>query len=350
MKSTLSGPLELFNFQQRPEDLIILEGPTCFDDYLGQEVIKEKLKVYVKACVQRQEPLDHLLLFGPPGLGKTTLARVMAKELNVPLKITSAPVLERGGDLVAILSNLGPREVLFIDEIHRLPKPVEEVLYSAMEEFAVDMMIGQGATAKSMRLPLNPFTLIGATTRTGMISAPLQTRFGITERLDFYSPTELGQIVIQNSAVLNMTIHTDAANLIGSRARGTPRIVKRILRRVRDFAQVNDQTHINLEIAHKGLTFLGLDEDGLSKLDRELLLILLRDFNGGPVGLDTLAAVTGEDRETIEDFCEPYLLRQGLLQKTARGRQIPLQKMTSLRKKFLIETTDFQQTLFNSPD
>lgn len=350
MKSTLTGPLELFNFQQRPEDVMLPEGPSCFDDYLGQEAIKEKLKVYVKACVQRQEPLDHLLLFGPPGLGKTTLARVMARELNVPLRITSAPVLERGGDLVAILSNLGPREVLFIDEIHRLPKPVEEVLYSAMEEFAVDMMIGQGATAKSMRLPLNPFTLIGATTRTGMISAPLQTRFGITERLDFYSPEELGQIVKQNSIVLNMTIDEDAANLIGSRARGTPRIVKRILRRVRDFAQVNDKTHIDLEGARKGLSFLGLDEDGLSKLDRELLLILIRDFNGGPVGLDTLAAVTGEDRETIEDFCEPYLLRQGLLQKTARGRQIPLQKLTQLRKKFLIGITDLQQTLFDPQD
>ena len=347
MKSTLSGPVELFNFQQRPEDLQIQDGPQTFDEYLGQKAIKEKLKVYVKACAQREEPLDHLLIFGPAGLGKTTLARVMAKELGVSLKITSAPVLERGGDLVAILSNLAPREVLFIDEIHRLPKPVEEVLYSAMQEFAVDMMIGQGATAKSMRLPLNPFTLIGATTRTGMLSAPLQTRFGIVERLDFYTAEELGTIVKQNCSYLGITIDDAAANLIGSRARGTPRIVKRILRRVRDFAQVNNCDHINLEVATKGLLFLGLDEDGLSKLDREILLVLLRDFDGGPVGLDTLAAVTGEDRETIEDFCEPYLLRQGLLQKTARGRQIPLQKLTQLRKKFLIGTHELQHTLFD---
>ncbi len=346
MKSTLSGPVELFNFQQRPEDTQIQDGPQTFAEYLGQSAIKEKLNVYVKACVQREEPLDHLLIFGPAGLGKTTLARVMAKELGVPLKITSAPVLERGGDLVAILSNLAPREVLFIDEIHRLPKAVEEVLYSAMQEFAVDMMIGQGATAKSMRLPLNPFTLIGATTRTGMISAPLQTRFGIVERLDFYTPEELGTIVKQNAAFLGITIDDTAANLIGSRARGTPRIVKRILRRVRDFAQVNNQDHITLEIARKGLEFLGLDEDGLSKLDRELLLVLLRDFDGGPVGLETLAAVTGEDKETIEDFCEPYLLRQGFLQKTPRGRQIPLQKAASLRKKFLIGADSLQQSLF----
>ena len=350
MKSTLSGPIELFNFQQRPEDAQIQDGPKTFAEYLGQEVIKEKLNVYVKACAQREEALDHILIFGPAGLGKTTLARVIAKELDVPLKVTSAPVLERGGDLVAILSNLAPREVLFIDEIHRLPKAVEEVLYSAMQEFAVDMMIGQGATAKSMRLPLNPFTLIGATTKTGMISAPLQTRFGIVERLDFYTAEELGTIAQQNATFLNITIDEDAANLIGSRARGPPRIVKRILRRVRDFAQVHGNAHISLEIAKKGLLFLGLDDDGLSKLDREILLVLLRDFDGGPVGLDTLAAITGEDKETIEDFCEPYLLRQGLLQKTSRGRQIPASKIISLRKKFHLEPDSLQRKLFEEPN
>ncbi|MBM3894536.1 Holliday junction branch migration DNA helicase RuvB [Candidatus Dependentiae bacterium] len=348
MKSTLNGPIELFNFQQKPEDIQQQDGPQTFQDYLGQEVIKQKLSVYVKACAQREEPLDHLLIFGPAGLGKTTLARVIAKELNVPFKVTSAPVLERGGDLVAILSGLAPREVLFIDEIHRLPKPVEEVLYSAMQEFAVDMMIGQGAMAKSVRLPLNPFTLIGATTKTGMISAPLQTRFGIVERLDFYTAEELGTIAEQNAKYLNISIDPDAATLIGSRARGTPRIVKRILRRVRDFAQVHgNNSHISMDLAKQGLSFLGLDDDGLSKLDREILLVLLRDFDGGPVGLETLAAITGEDKETIEDFCEPYLLRQGLLQKTPRGRQIPPSKMMALRKKFLVESISLQKSIFD---
>jgi Holliday junction DNA helicase RuvB len=344
----MDGAVELFSLKERPEDTQTVFGPQSFKEYLGQDGVKEKLRVFVEASRLREDPLDHLLLFGPPGLGKTTLARVMAHELGAPIRITSAPALERGGDLVAILSNLSPREVLFIDEIHRLPKAVEEVLYSAMEEFAVDMIIGQGASAKTMRLPLNPFTLVGATTRTGMISAPLQTRFGIVERLDFYSPEELGKIVLQNAEALNISIDESAALMIGERGRGTPRIVKRIIRRVRDFAQVKGVETVTLEIAAEALEFLGLDEDGLTKLDRELLISILRDFDGGPVGLDTLAAVTGEDRETIEDFCEPYLLRKGFLQKTARGRQVPIAKLHQLRQRFWGISHDLQQGIFGS--
>lgn len=334
---------ELLTLQETSEDRSFTFEPNAFDDYLGQKELKEKLKIYVQASKMRKEPLDHVLLFGPPGLGKTTLAKVIAQELAVPFKITSAPVLERSGDLVAILSGLVAQEVLFIDEIHRLPKQVEEILYSAMENFCVDVIIGQGAGAKSIRLPLNPFTLIGATTKTGLISAPLQTRFGISERLDFYEPEELASIVDQNANFLGMPIDADAALEIGRRARGTPRIVKRILRRVRDFAQVHGFTVISLEIVAKGLQFLDIDEDGLDKLDRSYLSAILRDFDGGPVGLETLAAVTGEDKDTLEDVCEPYLIRQGLLLKTPRGRQIPSKKILSLRRKLLQEEPKEQQ-------
>ncbi len=334
------APIELLNIQETPEDKIITFEPSSFDEYLGQQELKEKLNVYVQASAMRDEPLDHLLVFGPPGLGKTTLARVIAKELNAPFKITSAPILERMGDLVAILSGLGPKEVLFIDEIHRLPNNVEEMLYSAMENFCVDVIIGQGAGAKSIRLPLQPFTLVGATTKMALLSGPLQTRFGIVERLDFYTPEDLAQIVIQNATQYNIAIKHDAALAIGKRARGTPRIVKRILRRVRDFAQVNKYELIDIEIVNQALSFLNIDQDGLTKLDRKLLTHILKDFDGGPVGLETLAALTGEDKETIEDVCEPFLMRQGLLQKTPRGRQIPAKKVYSLRRRLLGETID----------
>jgi Holliday junction DNA helicase RuvB len=271
----------------------------------------------------------------------------MAKELGVNLKITSAPILERTGDLVALLSGIGPSEILFIDEIHRLPKNVEEILYSAMEQFCVDVIIGQGAGAKSVRLPLNRFTLIGATTKTSLVSAPLQTRFGIVERLDFYTADELTQIALQNAHFLGISLLPDAAMCIGKRARGTPRIVKRIVRRVRDFAQVKSCPVIDVAIVEQALQFLGIDEDGLNKLDRDLLSHILRDFDGGPVGIETLAAMTGEDRETLEDVIEPFLLRIGLLQKTPRGRMIPAKKIPVLRRTLLDDRGDHQKTLFD---
>ncbi|MCF7799963.1 Holliday junction branch migration DNA helicase RuvB [Candidatus Babeliales bacterium] len=342
----LEMPLELLNLQETSEDKVLTFEPSCFDDYLGQHEIKEKLKVYTKACKDRSDTLDHVLLFGPPGLGKTTLAKVVAKELSVSFKITSAPILERSGDLVAILSNLQAKEVLFIDEIHRLPKNVEEILYSAMENFCVDMIIGQGAGAKSIRLPLQPFTLIGATTKTSLISGPLQTRFGIVERLDFYEPEDLAQIVIQNANFFKIPILPEAALSIGRRARGTPRIVKRILRRVRDFAQVHNHKIIDNQIVDLALKFLGIDEDGLNKLDRQILTHIIKDFDGGPVGVETLAALTGEDKETLEDVCEPFLIRQGLLIKTSRGRQISPKKFLYLKRKLLGEKTDGQINIF----
>lgn len=333
----LETPIELLNLQEVAEDKVLTFEPTSFDEYLGQKEIKEKLNIFAKACKLREEALDHILLFGPPGLGKTTLAKVIGKELDVPVKITSAPVLERTGDLVAILSNLGAREILFIDEIHRLPKNVEEILYTAMENFCVDMIIGQGAGAKSIRLPLKQFTLIGATTRTSLVSSPLQTRFGIVERLDFYEPEDLADIVVQNAQFLGFPILPQAALIIGKRSRGTPRIAKRIFKRVRDFAQVNQYKMIDEQIVESALKFLDIDEDGLNKLDRKILTHMLKDFGGGPVGIETLSAMTGEDKETLEDVCEPFLLRLGLIQKTSRGRSITPNKILSLRRKLLGE-------------
>jgi holliday junction DNA helicase RuvB len=342
----MQAPIELLNLQETQEDKVLTFEPESFDEYLGQKEIKEKLKLYVSACKIRKEYLDHILLFGPPGLGKTTLAKVIAKELGVKFRITSAPVLERSGDLVAIISNLQENEILFIDEIHRLPKNVEEILYSAMENFAVDMIIGQGAGAKSIRLPLKPFTLIGATTRTSLISGPLQTRFGIVERLDFYDGQSLANIVAQNAKFLNVPILPEAALEIGKRARGTPRIVKRIFRRVRDYAQVNKYSLIDLEVVNLALKFLDIDENGLNKLDRRILTHIIKDFDGGPVGLETLAAMTGEDKATLEEVCEPYLIRMGLIQKTTRGRQINPKKYISLRRKLLGENISEQGSLF----
>ncbi|MCB9493799.1 MAG: Holliday junction branch migration DNA helicase RuvB [Epsilonproteobacteria bacterium] len=342
----MQSPFELLNLQESAEDNSLHFQPSKFDEYLGQKEIKEKLNVYVQAAKLREEPLDHLLLFGPPGLGKTTLARVMAQELGVEMKITSAPILERSGDLVAILSSVEKGQILFIDEIHRLPKNVEEILYSAMENFCVDVIIGQGAGAKSIRLPLAPFTLIGATTKTSLISGPLQTRFGIVERLDFYSPEELSEIVKQNAQFLNLAIEDDAALCIGQRARGTPRIVKRLVRRVRDFVQVNKRAVADLDLVQKALEFFGIDQDGLTNLDRRLLVHMLKDFDGGPVGVETLAAMTGEDKDTIEDVCEPFLIRMGLLQKTPRGRQVNPKKIFYLRKRLLNEEAEEQGSCF----
>jgi len=317
--------------EERQHDFV----PKTFDDYLGQSELKEKLQVYAQAAKMRKEPLDHLLLFGPPGLGKTTLAQVMAHVMEVEIKICSGPMLERTGDLVAILSGLEERDILFIDEIHRMHANVEEVLYTAMEQFRVDVIIGQGAGAKSINLPLSPFTLVGATTKSGMLSAPLRSRFGITERLDFYADEDLRDIVMQLAEFLKVSISSDSALKIGRCARGTPRVAKKLLRRVRDVAQVNNENIITSEIVKKSLGFLGIDDEGLCSVDHLILKIIIDRFNGGPVGLDTLASMIGEDRDTIESVYEPFLMRKGYIERTPRGRQIPAKELVLLRSRLV---------------
>lgn len=309
--------------------------PKQFSDYLGQEELKKKLSIYTKAALIRNEPLDHLLFFGPPGLGKTTIATIMANVMNVNIKITSGPVMHRAGDLVAILSSLNPRDILFIDEIHRMPTQVEEVLYNAMENFCVDIIIGQGASAKIVNLPISPFTLIGATTKSGMISAPLRTRFGITERLEYYNAKDLSLIVEQTANYLKFEIDQEASFLIGSAARGTPRIAKKITRRVRDIIQVSHQEMATLKVVEEALIFLGIDNLGLTTVDHEILKEIIIKFNGGPVGIETIAAIVGEDAETLQEVYEPYLLRIGYLEKTSRGRQIPHMILPKLKAKYL---------------
>lgn len=322
-------PLHLLSLATTPEHTLDFQ-PKQFSDYLGQDELKAKLELYTKAALLRKEPLDHLLLFGPPGLGKTTLATIMAAVMEVGIKICSGPMLERTGDIVALLSSLEPRDILFIDEIHRMPIAVEEVLYSAMEQFRVDVIIGQGAGAKSVNLPINPFTLIGATTKSGLISAPLRTRFGITERLDFYKPEDLQKIVEQTIQFLKFSITPEAAYQIAKASRGTPRIAKKLSRRVRDVAQVNNHAIITPEIVREALAFVGVDENGLTTVDHRIIKTLVEKYHGGPAGLETLAALIGEDAQTIEEVYEPYLMRCGYLEKTSRGRQIPplmLQKL-----------------------
>ena len=324
----------ILTLQETPEERLFDFNPRSFEEYLGQQELKEKLHVYTQAAKMRGEPLDHLLLFGPPGLGKTTLAQIMAHIMGVGIKICSGPMLERTGDLVALLSSLDPRDIFFIDEIHRMPSNVEEVLYSAMEHFRVDIIIGQGAGAKSINLPIHPFTLVGATTKSGMLSAPLRSRFGIIERLDFYTEEDLQLIVLQNAAFLNITLSEPSALLIAQSARGTPRIAKKILRRVRDFAQVTNANNANEKLVQDALAFLGIDNDGLNTLDNMLLRKIIENFNGGPVGLETLAALLGEDKDTLEEVYEPFLMRKGYLEKTARGRQIPYKTLPYLKSKF----------------
>lgn len=331
--------VSIIALQETPEERSTDFCPKTFDDYLGQKELKDKLHLFTHAAKMRQEPLDHLLLFGPPGVGKTTLSQIMAHVMGVGIKICSGPMMERTGDLVAILSSLDPRDILFIDEIHRMPSNVEEVLYNAMEHFRVDVIIGQGAGAKSINLPIHPFTLVGATTKSGMISAPLRSRFGIIERIDFYSNEDLQQIVLQSATFLKLNLDWQAALIIGSCARGTPRIAKKILRRVRDFAQVKNIPHINDNLVHQALEFLGIEPGGLTKIDIMLLQKIIENFNGGPVGLETIAALIGEDPETIEMVYEPFLLQKGFLEKTARGRQIPHKKLPYLKQRFLGQNT-----------
>jgi len=329
----MKKPLVL-DLGETPEERTHDFSPQSFDDYLGQKELKEKLSIYTQAAKMRNEPLDHLLLFGPPGLGKTTLATIMAHVMNVNIKLCSGPMIERAGDLVGILSSLQARDIFFIDEIHRMPTNVEEVLYNAMEQFKIDVIIGQGAGAKSVSLPLNPFTLVGATTKSGIISAPLRSRFGIIERLDFYSNEELRDIVLQSAQFLQLNITPDAAFIVGASSRGTPRIAKKIVRRIRDLSQVH-KVHADKEFVQKSLSFLGIDNDGLTAVDLMILKKIVCNFNGGPVGLDTLASLIGEDADTIELAYEPYLLRKGYLERTSRGRQIPTIMLPHLMKRFL---------------
>lgn len=296
--------------------------PKYLDDYVGQDKVKENLKVFIEAAKKRGEPLDHVLLYGPPGLGKTTLASIVANEMKVNLKITSGPAIEKPGELAAILNNLNENDVLFIDEIHRLNRQVEEVLYPAMEDYAIDVMIGKGAAARSIRLELPRFTLIGATTRAGMLSAPLRDRFGVVNRLEFYTTEELQDIIERSAYMLKIDLDPAGAVEIARRSRGTPRLANRLLKRVRDFAEVEYQGSITYEVANDALNRLEVDVHGLDEMDRQILLTMIEKFDGKPVGLDTLAAAIGEDPGTIEDVYEPYLIKHGFINRTPRGRMV----------------------------
>jgi len=305
-----------------PEDAQYEAGlrPRTLDDYIGQDRVRENLQVSIAAARQRGEALDHVLLYGPPGLGKTTLAYVIANELGVEIRSTAGPIIEKAGDLAAMLSNLQPRDVLFIDEVHRMSATIEETLYPAMEDYEIDIMIGQGPGARSVKLDIQPFTLIGATTRAGLLTSPLRARFGIVHRLDYYTDADIGEIVRRSARILSVPIETEAASEIARRARGTPRVANRLLRRIRDYAQVRAQGEITVDVALRALALLEVDESGFDEIDRRLLRTIIDKFGGGPVGVASLAAAMSEERDTIEDIYEPFLIQHGFLDRTPRGR------------------------------
>ena len=306
--------------QKEEESLDRAIRPKYLDEYIGQPQVREQMKIFIQAAKQRSDALDHVLIFGPPGLGKTTLANIVANEMNVNLRTTSGPVLEKAGDLAAMLTNLEPNDVLFIDEIHRLSPVVEEILYPAMEDYQLDIMIGEGPAARSIKIDLPPFTLIGATTRAGSLTSPLRDRFGIVQRLEFYRVEDLEYIVSRSAKFLGMDLSKEGAYLIAKRSRGTPRIANRLLRRVRDYADVKSKGVIDERIATQALDMLDVDNEGFDYMDRKLLLAIIEKFMGGPVGLDNIAAAIGEERETIEDVLEPFSIQQGYIQRTPRGR------------------------------
>ena len=308
------------NFEEERVEFTL--RPQTLDEYIGQKTVTDNLKVFITATKLRGEPLDHVLFYGPPGLGKTTLANIIAKELGVDIRITSGPSIEKAGDLAAILTNLNDNDVLFIDEIHRLNRSVEEVLYSAMEDFALDIIIGKGPAARSIRLDLSKFTLVGATTRAGSLSAPLRDRFEVISKFEIYTVEELKTIIMRSANILGITIDDESLEEMAKRSRGTPRVANRILKRVRDFSQVEGQNNINMSITQKALEALGVDNLGLEFLDREILKTIIQRFKGGPVGIDTIAASIGEERITIEDVYEPYLIQVGLLHRTPKGRVV----------------------------
>jgi holliday junction DNA helicase RuvB len=320
--------------------------PLSLDEYIGQEEVKRNLRVFIEAAKARSEALDHVLFHGSPGLGKTTLAHVIANELGVNINSTSGPVIERQGDLAAILTSLQPRDVLFIDEVHRLNHVVEEILYPAMEDFQLDIIIGQGPSARTMKIPLPPFTLVGATTRTGLLTPPLRDRFGVIQRVEFYKPEDLKSIVIRSAKILDIPIKDDGAIEIARRSRGTPRVANRILRRVRDFAQVEAEGIITRDVAMHALDMLDIDKEGLDKMDRQIMLTIMEKFNGGPIGLDTLAAAVCEEKDTIEDVYEPFLIQQGYIKRTPRGRVATQTAYTHFKIKREQEPEGSQKRLF----
>ena len=340
------------NSEQGADDWQYSLRPRKLSEYIGQDKLKSNLSIFIKAAISRKEALDHVLLYGPPGLGKTTLSSIIANELGVNFRPTSAPAIERSGDLAALLTNLQPRDVLFIDEIHRLPRVVEEVLYSAMEDFTLDIIIGKGSGARSIRLDIAPFTLIGATTKAGNLSPPLRDRFGIINRLEYYSTDALVEIITRAASILNIAIDPSGAAELAKRSRGTPRIANRLLKRVRDFAQVQDASEITFELADSALQMLEVDKVGLDHTDRRMLKAMIDKFGGGPVGLDTIAAAISETRETIEDIYEPFLIQLGFIARTPRGRIVTEAGYNHMGvlfpKSAAAINDDFEHSLFDS--